>query len=222
MKLARSVSFVPCLLVACATTAMAQQTTSTPGQPREGIYVSTFAGASLGPQTAASFAGEYAERIHPNVQSYVTVSYHENLMSRGFQDRLTQLSAVASAITGTQWQLTGRDRGVALVGGARFLGPGGVLRPYVGGGAGALNLRRRITDRQAGNVTAAVLSDFGIGDVALASSKSLVRPLVEGTVGVGFHARRTYVDVGYRYRRAFLVGETLDFSQLMVGVGVIF
>jgi hypothetical protein len=41
-------------------------------------------------------------------------------------------------------------------------------------------------------------------------------------VGYATDLGRARVDVGYRYRRAFHVGDTVDFSQIVVGFGVNF
>ena len=96
------------------------------------------------------------------------------------------------------------------------------MRPYLGGGAGIVNLRRTISDPQVGDVTSAVLTEFGIGESAL-TSNGVTRPLLEAAVGVAIAAgRATYVDVGYRFRRAFRLSEPLDFGQFAAAIGVRF
>src|SRR5688572_19374830 len=113
MQLAKSISFVPVLLAALATASEAQQPQGV-GQSRatEGIYLSVSGGGTFGPQTSTLLAGEFGDRIHRNVDAYVTLSYHENLMDRNFQDDLTSLGDALTEVTNTPWQLSGRDRGV--------------------------------------------------------------------------------------------------------------
>ena len=48
-----------------------------------------------------------------------------------------------------------------------------------------------------------------------------VIPLLIGA-GVAFFAGRTYVDIGYRFRRAFQMRDALEFSQVGVMLGVNF
>jgi hypothetical protein len=109
-----------------------------------------------------------------------------------------------------------------MVAGAKYLIGESAVRPYVGGGAGIINLKRTVSDPQVGDVTSAVLTEFGIGESAL-TSKGQTRPLMEATVGVAIAAgRATYVDVGYRFRRAFRLSETLDFGQFAAAIGVRF
>jgi hypothetical protein len=222
MMLTKSAALVPCMLLVTSAMGFAQQPPDAPQAPRERIYVSAATGASIGPQTAAVFAGEFGERMHRNVQAYLTISYHENLMDSGLRGDLSLLSAGLTSATGVPWRLRGRDRGVSLVAGARYLIGESSVRPYVGGGAGVINLKRTISDAQVGDVTSAVLTEFGIGESAL-TSEALTRPLVEASVGVAIAAgRATYIDLGYRFRRAFHLSESLDFGQLSAGIGVRF
>lgn len=222
MQLTKSAALVPCMLVMTSAMAFAQQPADAPQVPRQRIYVSAATGASFGPQTAAVFAAEFAERMHRNVQAYLTISYHENLMDSGIRDDLSLLSTGLTSATGIPWSLRGRDRGVALVAGAKYLIGESAVRPYVGGGAGIINVKRTISDARVGDVTSAVLTEFGIGESAL-TSEALTRPLVEASVGVAVAAgRATYVDFGYRFRRAFHLSEPLDFGQFSAGIGVRF
>ena len=211
-----------CLLLGAAAAASAQQPTAPqPIDPGEDGWVSAAGGATFGSQTqrAAVFAGEYGDDVTRNVQAYVTVSYFDNLMRQDLTDDLSLLSAALTATTGTTWDLHGRDRGVTLIVGGRYLfASQGLVRPYVGGGGGIINLKRTIADGRVGNVTSAVLNQFGVGDLSI-TTQTLTRPLLEGAVGVGFFGGPVYVDVGYRYKRAFHLNETFDFSQAVVGIG---
>ena len=109
---------------------------------------------------------------------------------------------------------------ITFTGGAKYLIGQGTVRPYVGGGAGIVDLKRTITEARIGDVTAAVFNDFAVGQPDLSlESEGVTRPLIEATLGAGIFAGRTYVDLGYRYRRAFRLDPTLDFSQFTIGVG---
>jgi opacity protein-like surface antigen len=221
MHLAKSALLIPFFLLASVAPSLAQEVTApqAAAYPVRGGYVAALAGPSFGPQFAAAFAGEFGEDLHPDVQAYATFSYFENLMQKSMRNQLSQLSAALSTVTGTLWDLHGRDRGVTFIAGARYLaGAGGSVRPYLAGGAGVINLKRTIVESRVGDVTSALLSEFGLGEVSLTTT-SATRPLVEAGGGVSFVAGPTYVDIGYRYKRAFRMTEGLDFSQLAVGVG---
>ena len=224
MQLAKSVLLVPSFVLMCAASALSQVTSVAPTTPRQHGYLAAFAGAeSAGteflPPTEPVFSLEYGDDIHRDVQAYATFSYFENLMSRSMRDDLAATAAILTSLTGTPWEFQGRDRGLALVAGAKYLVPvSKAVRPYVGGGAGAFSLKRTIREPQLGDVTAAVLGDFGLGDVALVKT-GVTRPMVEGGFGVEILAGPTYIDVGYRYRRAFRLSEQFDLSQLSVGIG---
>ena len=63
---------------------------------------------------------------------------------------------------------------------------------------------------------------FGAPDGFIdAREESSFRATVEFIAGVGIASGRTYVDVGYRYRKVFHV-ESFTFSQFTVGVGMRF
>jgi len=213
---------VSCLIAVSVAPVSAQQVgAAQPTEQRDYGWVSAVAGASFGSQTqtGATFAGEYGEDIIPNVQAYVTVSYFDNLMRQDLRDDLSQLSAALTTITGTTWNLQGHDRGVTLIAGGRYLvASQGLMRPYVGGGAGVINLRRTIVDPRVGDVTTAVLDEFGVGELAI-TTESITRPLLEGALGVAFFSGPVYVDVGYRYKRAFHLSGAYDFSQAVIGIG---
>jgi opacity protein-like surface antigen len=123
-----------------------------------------------------------------------------------------------TALTGTTWQLSGRDRGVAGTAGAKYVAPLGIFRPYVGGGGGVINIKRTIRDARAGDVKQAVFNDFLVGDQALVGIESSNRPIGEILAGVGLIFGHTYVDAAYRFRKVFRISD-LDFSQFSAGVG---
>ena len=222
MRFIRPEVILPCILAIVSTPAFAQQAPRPTQLPRQRAYVAAVTGASFGPETAAMFAGEYGERINRNTQAYINISYHENLMDSSISDDLSALNAGLTNLTGVTWNMQGRDRGVAMVAGARYLIGDGRIRPYLNGGAGIINIRRSIIDTRVGDVTSAVLNEFGIGELSL-TSQAVTRPLVEGGAGVAVSAgRATYIDVGYRFRRAFQGSEPLDFGQFAAAVGVRF
>jgi Outer membrane protein beta-barrel domain len=219
-KLLKSLSAVGFVLV-CAASSVSAQEPIGPGIRDDG-WVSGITGAAFGSQTQANatFAVEYGDDIDSHAQAYLTLSYFENLITQDLRDDLAQLSANLTATTGIPWDLHGSDRGVTLVAGARYLPvSSGLIRPYVGGGAGVINLDRTIADLRVGEVTTAVLTEFGVGSLSL-STKAITRPVVEGAAGVAFYSGPVYVDVGYRYKRAYRINSTqLSFSQGLVGIG---
>jgi hypothetical protein len=227
MYLTKSTVLMPCMLVMASTMAFAQQQPAgapSPSPPlaRQRAYVSASTGASFGPQVAAVFAGEYGERVSRHVQAYVSVSYQENLMQSDITDDLAALSNGLTAATGIPWTLHGRDRGVALVAGGKYLFGDSAVRPYVAGGGGVIEIERTISDARVGDVTSAVLTEFGIGELEL-TTESETSPLLEAGAGVAVSVgRATYFDFGYRYHRAFHLSEPLDFSQFSASVGVRF
>jgi hypothetical protein len=220
MHLMRSIVLVPVLAFAAATTVFAQ----TGAQGREAVpddygYLIGHGGVTAAP-AGAEFAVEYGEHITRNVQAYVTLSYFENLMNDTLRDDLTTLGASLAILTGKPWALDARDRGVSLVGGGKYLFGNGNIRPYVGGGAGIISLRRTVIEARLGDIRNAVFNDFevGDGDLSLAAA-SITQPLVEAAFGVGIARGNAFFDIGYRYRRVFRLASTLDFSQIGVGVG---
>ena len=219
-KLLTSLSVFGFVWVCAAPPVFAQEPIG-PGVRDDG-WVSGIAGAAFGSQTQANatFAVEYGDDILPNVQAYLTLSYFENLITQGLRDDLALVSADLTARTGIPWNLHGSDRGVTLVAGGRYLPfSQGLIRPYVGGGAGIINLDRTIADPRVGDLAVAVLNEFGVGSLSLAT-EAITRPLIEGAVGVALFGGPVYVDVGYRFKRAYRINSTqLDFSQGVVGIG---
>lgn len=222
MNVFRSASLVAFVLAAVSTPALAQQRAE--NEPFSRAYASALAGVAFDSDTTATFAAEYGERLHENVQAYANITYFDNLMSDVMRSNIESAAAALAASTGSAWTLQGRDQGLAFTVGAKVLvGSGAPVRPYVGAGVGALNLRRKITEPSLGDVTESFVEVFGLSDGNIGSTRtSTTMPLAEAIAGVNFVAGRTYIDVSYRYRHAFHAVEPLSFSQVAVGAGVRF
>ena len=209
---------VPCLVLVFNGLAFSQQ--GTVQTPRG--YIAAFSGIEIEPAGTPDvvFAAEYGEHVNRAVQAYVTVTYFENIMTPSLEDEVTALGTTLSTLTGTSWDLQARDRGASLIAGAKALGAtSSDFRPYIGGGAGILNIRRTIRERRLGDVTSALFIDYGIGRVSLSDTSETV-PVAEVLLGLGFLVgESTYVDIGYRYRRVFRLHDGLNLSQLNAGIG---
>jgi hypothetical protein len=217
MMNARITLLMTLFLLAASVLGASAQTPPLPAARNQG-YLAALAGATVDPGQNAVFSVEYGDDINRNVQAYATFSYFENLLSPDFANSLNAIGASLTAITGSKWEFTGRDRGAAFVVGGKYLiGTAGV-RPYLGAGLGAINIKRTVVERFHGEVATALLNDFNLGEPALSTS-SATRPLAEGAIGVEMTAGPTYVDVAYRYRRAFRLVEPLSVSQVSVGLG---
>jgi Outer membrane protein beta-barrel domain len=219
----RFVSMVPCVVLMTATIAAAQQVRPASSAPLDNGYMTGAAGASFGDTQSVTFGIEIGERIGSRVQAYVAFHYFDDLFNDQAVSDLNELSSYLTTVTGDTWALQGRDRGLAFSGGARYLlSRGPSFRPYIGGGPGVLNIQRTITERTLGNVSDPVLVVFGAPDGFVnAEEESTFRPMAEFIAGVGIASGRTYVDVGYRFRKVFNV-ESFTFSQFTVGVGMRF
>jgi hypothetical protein len=150
-------------------------------------------------------------------------------MSDRMRQNLVTAGQTLTALDGVLWQFDGKDRGLAFTVGGKFLAPiRSRVRPYVGGGIGLLNLKRRITERDFGEMTEdfALLGDVGVpvqylnDGVMKAGATSATKPLAEIIVGAGGAIGRAYLDVSYRYRKAFHSFEDIDFGQVTVGLGM--
>jgi hypothetical protein len=218
----RYLSLVPCLVLMTATIAAAQQG-RVASSPLDNGYMTGAAGASFSDQRAATFSVEIGESINRRVQAYAAFTYFDDLFNDQAASDLVDLADFLTSISGDPWEFRGRDRGLAFSGGVRYLlSPGPSVRPYVGAGPGILNIRRTITERTLGNVSDPVLVVFGAPDGFIdASELSTFRPFAEFVAGVGIASGRTYVDVGYRFRKVFRV-DSFTFSQFTVGVGMRF
>lgn len=225
MHVFRSFAFVVLILGLAASPSAAQQRPAAPPQPLRG-YLIGGGGTSIGVSNPAmTLSAEIAENVNPVVQVYMSAGYYDNVMSQAARDQLTAVASFLTTTTGRPWQFEGRDRGRSFTVGAKVLVPTGTaVRPYVGGGAGALNLRRTIREVSRGNITRAYLSQFGSGDgVVDITQSNTTKPMAEVAAGIGVvigHAY--YVDVGYRYRKAFHVNQSFDISEVGVAAGVKF
>ncbi len=221
----RFASLVPCLVLATATLAGAQQARVASTGPLDHGYMTGSAGASFSDVSdtrSATFGVEIGERINSRVQAYAAFHYFDDLFNDQAASSLNDLSNYLTISTGRRWALQGHDRGLAFSGGAQYLLLRGPVRPYIGGGAGILNIQRKITEPFLGDITNEVLEVFGAPDEFIDTQRnSTFRPMAEFVAGVGLPAGRTYVDVGYRYREVFHV-ESFSFSQFTVGVGMRF
>ena len=207
-----------------ATPAVAQQAATGPAALLRG-YLVAGGGTSVGlPQTSPAFSAEIAERIRPDVLVYLAANYSDNVISDAARQDLADAGALLSDVTGVPWEFTGRDRARSVTLGVKYLVPtASGVRPYVGGGFGVLNLRRTIRERNRGVMTETFFNEFGAPDGAVdASQTNTNRPMGELAAGVGIAIRRTYVDIGYRYRRAFRTGDGLSLSQIGVALGLKF
>jgi opacity protein-like surface antigen len=219
MLVSRLMWLIPCLLIAGAAPAWSQEPTSPPPIER---YVTGAAGAAFAVDTVAAFSGEYGEVVSRRFHAYANYSYIDNLMTDAMRTNLAVAGEVLTAVTGTTRSFTGRDRGLAFTVGAKFMPGHSAFRPYVGGGAGALHLRRTVTEASLGNVTESFAAESGLNDgVIPAGQTSSMKPLAEGMGGLFIVHGRTAVDVSYRYRKAFHAAD-LSFSQFGVGLGVTF
>lgn len=183
-------------------------------------YVAAIGGAVSRPPTEPVFGVEIAQNVGRHGQAYVTFSYVENLMRQSLRDSLDDRAAKLTALTGDAWSLSGRDCGVTFVAGGKYVVGGGTVRPYVGGGVGAINLKRTVLDTIHGDVTRAVFNDYQLGEAELSlATEGITRPMVEAAFGVGIGSGHTHFDIGYRYRSAFRLATKLDFSQVTAGIG---
>jgi len=219
----KCVSFVPALVLMTATVAAAQQGRGT-SSPLDHGYMTGNAGASFSDQRAATFGAEIGQRLNARTEAYVAFTYFDNLLTDRAAGDLATVGSVLSNVTGRAWEFTGRDRGLAFSGGAKYLlARGPTFRPYVGGGPGVMDVRRTITDQRRGDVSDPYLAVFGAPDGFVdASMSSTFKPMVEFAAGVGIASGRTYVDVGYRFHKLFGSDDSFSFSQFSVGVGMRF
>jgi len=223
MRAFRTAGLVFCVALTGAGAAFAQQGETHGLGPNESYMMAT-AGASFGDQQAATFGAEFGEPITKHVHAYATFNYFDNLLNEAAENDLANLSAVLTRLTATPWVLSGNDRGLSFSGGAKYvMASGSPVRPYVGAGPGVINIRRTIYESARGEISDEVLAVFGAPDGAIdADKEGTFRPFAEVLAGVGVAAGRTYVDVGYRYRKVFKTSEPLTFSQFTVGVGMRF
>jgi hypothetical protein len=208
------------IALASAVSASAQGTAPRPAPLDRPWYVAMTGGAVSQAPGQPALGVEVGQRIGRHGQGYFGVSYLDNLMRQSLTDDLDATASRLATLTGDSWAFTGKDRGVSVIGGGKYLFGGGTIRPYVGGGAGLINLKRTVTDVRMGDVTRAVFNDFDLGDAELSlATESVIKPLVEGAFGVEMGSGRVHFDVGLRYRQAFGLAEALNFTQIGVGFG---
>jgi len=212
MKCLKALAFVPVVLVAWATSAQAQEVQ--PADISPPFYLEGIGGAALThdfSDVAPAFAVEFGERLHRQVYAYANLRYINDLMSEQMK------SSLEAASEGTGLNLSGRDRGLTFTIGAKYMFPPKLrFRPYVGGGAGAINLKRYIANQTFGDL----ISYDGIFNVG---ESSATFPMGEAIIGFsGAASNRTYLDVSYRHGWAFNTPQSLEFGQLTVGVGFTF
>src|SRR5215510_13898792 len=218
MNAIRLFGLAPCAVVLSATIAFGQARVSDDARFPNG-YMTEIAGTSFGKQQSALFSAEVGENLTRHVQAYANFTYFDDLITDSAQSYLTNLSATLTALTATQWNLTGNDRGLAFSGGAKYMMMNGsAVRPYVGAGPGLINIRRTIYATDLGEISNEVLAVFGAPDGQINPVKEgSFKPMVQFMAGAGFAAGRTYVDVGYRFNKIYRTTEPFSFSQFKVG-----
>jgi hypothetical protein len=213
------------LMLFAAAPAFAQQRPLPAPRPLRG-YLIGGGGASIGTaDTAMTLSAEIAENITRNIQAYMSANYYDNIMSDAAANQLTLVGTSLTALTGTPWVLDGRDKARSFTFGAKILMPvTSSVHPYIGGGFGALNVRRVIHEQSRGNITQAYLAQFGSPDALIdPTNTDTTHPMGEVAAGIGAVIKRAYVDFGYRYRRGFHTGtQSFDVSQVGASAGVKF
>ena len=219
----RCLAIAAAFTVACTVSASAQQ--SSAPAPLRG-YLIGGGGSSIGlPQSAVVLSGEVAESIPLNLQVYLNASFYDDVMSESARDTLDDSAQVLTAVTGSQWQLTGRDKARSFSMGVKYVVPtSSPIFPYIGGGFGAINVRRVINDARRGDITQAYLAEFGAPDSIVDPGQSNTNhPMGELAGGFGVVIKRAYADIGYRYRKAFHTGaDSLNLSKVGVSLGLRF
>ena len=224
MNLFKTPSLLLMLLVAAP--AFAQQRPAPAPRPLRG-YLIGGGGASMGStaQTAVTLSAEIAENMTRNVQAYMSAVFYDNIMSNAAANQLALVGNTLTALTGTPWVFDGRDKGRSFTFGAKVLVPAtSSVHPYVGGGFGALNIRRVIHEQSRGNITQAYLAQFGSPDGFVdPTDTDTTHPMAEVAAGVGAVIKGAYLDFGYRYRRAFhTTNQSFEMSQVGAQLGVKF
>jgi len=221
MPALRSFLLVPCIVLLSAAAGLAQTQPAAGTNPEHG-YIIAFAGGAVSDTTSPSFGVEIGEHITREVQAFLTLTYVDNLIQDEAVSALDALAADLTASSGVPWAFEGRDRGLAFsVGGKYLFSTDGRARPYLGGAAGVLNVKRTITEIDLGDVTEEILMLYGAPDGGIdPTQSSTFKPMLEAAPGVSFVNGRLYVDVGFRFRKIFRSREPFYVSELRVGVGM--
>ncbi len=222
MPALRSFLLVPCILLLSAASGLAQaQSSPAAANPAHG-YIVAFAGGAVSDTTTQTFGVELGEHITRRVQAYLTLTYFDNVIRDETVAALDALAADLTASTGVPWQFDGRDRGMTFsVGGKYLFSTDGAARPYIGGAAGVMNVKRIINEVDLGNVTEDIIGLYGSLDGQIDPEKtSTFKPMLEAAPGVSFVNGRLYVDVGVRFRRIFRYSDPVYVSEVHVGVGM--
>ena len=210
------------LVLALSGSAFGQtEPTPSPSPLPERRYLTAAGGISFESDGDPTFGIEYGERVHRYAQAYTVLSYFDDLFPRTSREDLEQLGRALSTLKGETWEFHGRDRGIAVTAGGRLTVPArSSVQLYLGAGAGGINLKRTITERTLGNVTNLALGTVGADGIVDLTETSTLKPMAEGVAGLALAAGRTYIDVGYRFRRIFHTPGPFEFSQVSVGVGM--
>jgi len=222
MRLLRYVSLVCFALATTAISAEAQEPRPVPDEHQDG-YLIGGVGFARGPHTGPLFTAEVGEKMGRAFQAYAAFQFFDDLMTDSTRDALEQTAQQLEAITLTPWEFQGRDRGRTFTAGVKAAWPGSI-RPYVAGGVGVLNLKRIVTERTLGDVSGAFRSAYPVTAGPVDNAQAVTtRPLVEAGAGVGVIVGPVYLDIGYRYRRAFHVFDgAFTFSQITTSAGMAF
>ena len=222
MQAVKAISIVLAVGAVLTGSASAQQQGSV---PRVRGYLVAGGGASIEPNTTPSLFFEIGESVHRDFQIYAGFSFYDDLISQSARDQLDNVAADLTLATGELWAFSGRDRGRSFSAGVRYLLPSaGSVRPYVAAGFGALNLRREIRERSRGNMTDAFLSEFGGGDGVIdVAQTNTTKPMGELGAGAAIVVRRAYIDIGYRWRKAFhTIDQPFNVMNVSVAAGLRF
>lgn len=211
------------LLLALVAPASAQQATR-PAPASERWYVTGAAGVLVGAPNSGNISAEVGQTLGRRTQAYVNLTYFDDVMTDASRAALAALGTTLTATTATPWSFAGRDRGRAVTAGARVLLSTGSVRPFVGAGAGALNVEQIITDQTRGDVSQQIASQFGTlsGGLVNTAQSSATHAIGEAIGGVAVLVGRLHIEGSYRYRRPFHDITGLHLAQAGVAVGVSF
>src|SRR6187397_839568 len=109
------------LMLLVAAPAFAQQRPAPAPRPLRG-YLIGGGGASIGTtDTAVMLSAEIAENMTRNVQAYMSAAYYDNIMSDAAANQLAVVGNTLTALTGTPWVFSGRDKARSFTFGAKVL-----------------------------------------------------------------------------------------------------